>query len=86
MVISVIKIKNKDLAEERVGFERNPHPEKEWLGEDFNLPAWMTYSKKALSHPWRNGKDPRFLLAAAETARKELKQQVKINTGNLINA
>jgi len=84
-IISVVKVKNKDYAEARVGFIKNPHPEKRYGGGEFNLPAWMTFSRKALGHPWRGGKNPRFLAIASAEAEKELKRQVTFNTGNLIN-
>lgn len=81
----IVAIKTKGVTEARVGFFENPHPEKEWAGGSFNLPEWMTYSKKALVHPWKGGKDPRFLLIAKDLTWEKFKKDVEINTGNLLH-
>jgi hypothetical protein len=79
----ILAIKNKGITEARVGFFTNPHPEKFWKGQEFNLPRWMTYSRRALSHPWRSG-DPRFLVISQELAYEKFKVEVKKSINNML--
>lgn len=80
----IVAIHNKNITEARVGFFTNPHPEKRWAGGEFNLPAWMTYSKRALRVDF-DGKEPRFLLIARDLAWEKFKKDVETNTGNLLH-
>ena len=81
-IISVIKVKDKNFGEARVGHERNPHPERRWLGSEFNLPAWMFYSRKALTH--FNSGHPRYLKIAAGMTKTKFGKDVRAKTGALI--
>lgn len=92
-ILSVVKVRDKNFGEVRVGFERNPHPEKTWGGGQFNLPAWMTYSRAAVDgwsayghgHTvfFKSG-NPRFLLIAAGEARTKYGKEIKAMTGAII--
>lgn len=83
-ILFAVKSKTRNDTKVFVGFADNPHPEKTWRGGEFNLPAWMTYSELALSHPWKNGKNPRFLLVAAEKTENKFRRDVEESTGNIL--
>lgn len=92
-IISVIRVRSPTFGLVLVGFERNPHPYKRWLGGDFNLPAWMTYSRKAITG-WRaygwgpmvtfNSGNPRFLIIAAGMAKTRYGKEIETNVGAVI--
>lgn len=82
--MSVIKIKGKNVASAIIGFDKNPHPEKDlWGGKIFILPKWMTFSNKALKHPWRKG-DPRFLKITQELVFERFRKRLQIATSRLL--
>lgn len=80
-IMSLVALMKNKSYEARIGFNRNPHPEKTWSGGEFMLPAWMTFSPHAPRHI-KTGK-ARFLLIAAESTRKKFGKEVEVMIGNI---
>lgn len=73
--IGVVKrINTKGYSEIRVGLLFNPHPEKRWKGQYFNLPAWMFTSKRAYKH-FRTGNISKMRSVVPE-ARKRFRRRI----------
>ena len=96
----IVKTNNKEQATAIVGFRGFVHMDRVGKhgidgGKWFNLPYWMTKSKRAVTgfHPYGNPRlithfnngDPRFLIIARELAYEKFKKDVRIDLKNLVN-
>lgn len=79
----IVKTQDKKGAVAVMGMRHPVHVNRRWHGAWFNLPRWMTYSRKALSHKWKGG-DPRFMIIAKELAFEKFKKDIRIDVKGLV--
>lgn len=91
-IIKTVKPTQKDYIEVGVGYANggfgpgNPHREKKWRGEEFSLPAWMhSGSPRVRSHPWKNGKNPEFLVEAKKNIQSTFYRKVNVMIRDVVN-